>query len=103
MPLYFPAILAGLGIKNPDIRIISSEYLKLEGKPFSAVKNWAIWADYIIENYNVDSIRYYLILNSPENKDTDFTWRDYINTNNNDLAGKYRGFANKVLILLGEL
>lgn len=92
----FPAILAGLGIKNPDIRIISSEYLKLEGKPFSSVKNWAIWADYITKNYNVDSIRYYLLLNSPENKDTDFTWRDYINTNNNDLAANIGGFANKV-------
>ena len=94
----FPAILAGLGIKNPNLRIISSEHLKLEGKPFSSVKNWALWAEYICKNYNVDSFRYYLSLNSPEDKDTDFTWRDYINVHNNDLAGEFSSFVNKVIV-----
>lgn len=96
--MIFPAILAGLEIKNPNIRIISSEYLKLEGKPFSSVKNWALWADYVCKNYNVDSLRYYLALNSPEDKDTDFTWRDYINVNNNDLCSNFASFVNKVLV-----
>ena len=93
----FPAILAGLGIKNPNLRVISSEYLKLEGKNFSSVKNWAIWADYIVENYNVDEFRYYLSINSPENKDTDFTWRDFINVINRDLASNIGDFINKVI------
>ena len=93
----FPAILSGLEIKNPNLRIISSEYLKLEGKNFSAVKNWAIWADYIVKNYNVDAVRYYLSINSPEVKDTDFTWRDFINTTNNDLVSSFGSFVNKTL------
>lgn len=94
----FPAILAGIGIKNPNLRIVSSEHLKLEGKPFSSVKNWALWADYVSKKYNVDSFRYYLTLNSPEDRDTDFTWRDYINVVNNDLAGVLAAFVNKVLV-----
>lgn len=94
----FPAILAGIGIKNPNLRIVSSEHLKLEGKPFSSVKNWALWADYVSKKYNVDSFRYYLTLSSPEDKDTDFTWREYINVVNNDLAGTLATFINKVLI-----
>lgn len=94
----FPAILAGLDIKNPNLRIISSEYLKLEGKNFSAVKNWAIWADYIVDNYNVDAVRYYLSLNSPEVKDTDFTWRDFINTTNTDLVSSFSNFVNRTLM-----
>lgn len=93
----FPAILAGIGIKNPNIRIVSSEHLRLEGKPFSSVKNWALWADYVSKRYNVDSFRYYLTLNSPEDRDTDFTWREYINVVNNDLAGSLASFINKVL------
>lgn len=92
-----PAILLGIGIDEPNIRIVSGEHLKLEGKPFSAVKNWALWADYITKNYNVDSFRYYLILNSPEDKDTDFTWRDYININNLDLTDNLSSYINKVL------
>jgi methionyl-tRNA synthetase len=94
----FPAILAGIGVKNPNLRIVSSEHLKLEGKPFSSVKNWALWADYVSKKYNVDSFRYYLTLNSPEDRDTDFTWRDYINVINNDLAGVLASFVNKVLV-----
>lgn len=96
--IIFPAILSGLGIKNPNLRVISSEYLKLEGKNFSAVKNWAIWSDYIVKNYNVDSVRYYLLLNSPEENDTDFTWRDFINTSNTDLVGSLGNFVNRTLL-----
>ena len=93
----FPGILSGLDIKNPNLRIISSEYLKLEGKNFSAVKNWAIWGDYIVDNYGADAARYYLALNSPEVKDTDFTWRDFINTINNDLVLSFGNFVNRTL------
>ncbi len=77
--------------------MISSEHLKLEGKPFSAVKNWALWADYITKNYNVDSFRYYIMLNSPENKDTDFSWREYINVNNTDLVSTLSNYVQKVI------
>lgn len=93
----FPAILAGLGIKNPNLRIVSSEYLKLEGKNFSAVKNYAIWIDDIVKKYNTDAVRYYLVLNSPENKDMDFTWKSFVNTNNNDLVNSLNYFISRVL------
>lgn len=93
----FPGILAGLGIKNPRLRVISSEYLKLEGKPFSAAKNWAVWGEYIVDNYNSDLVRYYLTLNSPEKRDSDFNWRDFININNNDLVGIFGNYINRVL------
>ena len=98
----FPAILSGLGIKNPNLRIISSEHLKLEGKAFSSAKNWAIWAEYVAKNYNIDSFRYYLALNSPEEKDTDFTWRDYINVNNFDLSGNLGSFVTKVVAFINK-
>ena len=98
----FPAILAGLGVKNPKLREISSEYMKLEGKNFSSVKNWAIWADYVINNYNVDTFRYYLLLNSPENKDTEFTWRDFVNIVNRDLVNNLNAFVKEVLNTVKE-
>ncbi|MDS0525342.1 methionine--tRNA ligase [Clostridium sp. SHJSY1] len=98
--IIFPSLLAGLGIKNPCIREISSEYLKLEGKNFSTTKNWAIWVDHITNNYDTDLIRYYLMLNGPEGKDSDFSWRDFVNTNNNDLVGLYGNFVNRTLTFL---
>lgn len=98
----FPAILSGLGLKNPSIREVSGEYLKLEGKKFSAAKNWAIWVDYIIDRYNSDAVRYYLVLNGPENRDSDFTWRDFVNTINGDLVGLYGNFVNRTLTFINK-
>ncbi|SFC68001.1 methionine--tRNA ligase [Clostridium uliginosum] len=98
----FPAILSGLGIKNPNIREISSEYLNLEGKKFSTAKNWAVWGDYILKNYNPDLIRYYLTLNGPETKDSEFTWKDFITTNNNDLVGLFGNLVSRVLVFINK-
>ena len=97
-----PAILVGLGIKNPSIREVSSEHLTLEGKKFSTAKNWAIWVDHIIDNYGADEVRYYLMLNGPENKDSDFTWRNFISTINNDLVGLYGNFVNRTLSFINK-
>ncbi len=98
----FPAILSGIGFKNPNIREVSSEYLKLEGKNFSAAKNWAVWADYIADNYNADLVRYYLILNGPEIRDSDFSWKSFITTNNTDLVGLFGNLVNRVLVFINK-
>lgn len=96
----FPSMLAGIGLDKGNIRIVSSQYLTLEGKTFSTNRNWAIWVPYIIERYNIDSIRYYLISRGAEEKNSDFTWRDFINANNNELLGELGNFINRVLIFI---
>ncbi|WP_024614152.1 class I tRNA ligase family protein [Clostridium sp. Ade.TY] len=95
--IIFPGILVALGFKNPNITIVSSEHLKLEGKDFSTNKNWAIWVDEVLKKYNVDSLRYYLINNGPEENITDFKWRDFINSNNNDLVSELDSLYKKVV------
>ncbi|MCM1466991.1 MAG: methionine--tRNA ligase [Alistipes sp.] len=42
----------------PD-RIISSEYLTLEGRKISTSQNYAIWVKNLLDNYEADSIRYF--------------------------------------------
>lgn len=96
----FPALLFGLGIDKCNVRIISSEYLNLEGKKFSTSRNWAVWVPYIIENYNADSIRYFLIANGPEKRDADFSWREFINSHNGELLGAFGNFVNRSLVFI---
>jgi len=86
-------------LKLPD-EIISSEYLTLEGRKISTSENWAIWAKDIIDRYNPDSIRYFLIANGPEKRDTDFTWREFINSHNGELLGAYGNFVNRSLVFI---
>ena len=93
----FPAMLSGMGLEKSKIRIFSSQYLTLEGKTFSTNRNWAIWVPYILKRYNVDSIRYYLISRGAEDKNSDFTWRDFIKANNSELAGSLGNLYYRIL------
>ena len=98
----FPGILFGLGLNKCNIRILSSQYLNLEGKIFSTNKNWAIWAPYMIDRFNIDLIRYYLISRGPEVENSDFTWKDFVNANNNELVGSFGNFVNRTLVFINK-
>lgn len=95
-----PSILYGLDIGKSHIQMVSSEYLNLEGKKFSTSRNWAVWVPYILENYDSDSVRYFLISNGPEKRDSEFTWRQFINSHNGDLLGTFGNFINRTLTFI---
>lgn len=96
--IILPALLRGIGPgKNPD-RIISSEYITLEGRKISTSNNWALWVPDLLDKYNSDLIRYFFIANNPEKRDADFTWRDFINRNNGELLGAYGNLVNRTLV-----
>lgn len=78
----------------PD-NVPACEFLNLEGRKFSKSKNWGIdLRDYLAE-YDPDPLRYVLAANMPENKDTDFTWREYQARMNNELADILGNFVNR--------
>lgn len=100
--IILPALLLGrrdIDLHLPD-EIISSEYLTLEGRKISTSSNWAIWVKDVIKQYEADSIRYFLITNGPEKRDTDFTWREFINSHNGELLGAYGNFVNRSLVFI---
>lgn len=80
----------------PD-RIVSSEFLNIEGKKLSTSKNWAVWIPDFLENYSPDSLRYFLTVNGPESRDADFSWREYVERNNGELAGAWGNLVNRTL------
>ena len=85
--------------KLPD-DIISSEYLTLEGRKISTSQNWAIWLKDIVDRYHPDSIRYFILASGPEKRDTDFTWREFINSHNGELLGAWGNFVNRTLAFI---
>lgn len=78
----------------PD-QIISSEYLTLEGRKISTSQDYAIWVKDLLDDYEADSIRYFLLRNCPEKKDADFSWREYVHSHNGELLGAYGNFVNR--------
>jgi len=100
--LVWPAILLGAGGLHLPDRIISCEYMTLEGKKFSTSRNWAVWVPDILSKYEPDSIRYFLIANGPEKRDTDFSWREFIHSHNGELLGAFGNFVNRTLAFIGK-
>lgn len=95
--LILPALLQGKGELHLPDKIISSEYLTIEGKKLSTSKNWAIWISYLLDNYNPDSIRYFLTINGPEKRDSNFSWEAFIHSHNGELLGAFGNFVNRTL------
>lgn len=100
--IILPALLLGTGDLHLPDKMITSEYLTLEGKKFSTSRNWAVWVPYILEHYDPDSIRYFLTINGPENRDTDFSWREFILSHNGELLGAFGNFVNRSLVFVNK-
>ncbi|WP_020617394.1 methionine--tRNA ligase [Paenibacillus daejeonensis] len=100
--LIWPALLLGAGDLHLPDRIVSCEYMTLEGKKFSTSRNWAVWVPYILKRYQPDSIRYFLIANGPEKRDTDFSWREFIHSHNGELLGAFGNFVNRTLVFINK-
>lgn len=91
------AILDALGDKALPTHIVSNEYVTLEKRKLSTSKNWAVWVPDLLERYDADSIRYFMTINAPENRDADFSWKEFIYSHNAELLGAYGNFVNRTL------
>lgn len=98
--IILPALLSGIGIKDITTKMISSEYITLEGRKISTSENWAVWVEDLIQDYHPDTIRYTLLANGPEKRDADFSIRELITLNNADLVGAYGNLVNRTLAFL---
>ena len=99
--IIFPAILKASEEFILPKNVPANEFLNLEGKKISTSKNWAIWLhEYLVDFPNMqDTLRYTLTSNAPENKDNDFTWKDFQAKNNNELVAIFGNFINRVVVL----
>ncbi len=84
----------------PD-NVPANEFMNLEGDKISTSRNWAVWLHEFIEDYpeQQDVLRYVLTANAPDTKDSDFTWKDFKDKNNNELAGNLGNFVRRPIAL----
>lgn len=84
------------GINLPT-NVFVNQFLLLEGQKMSKSRGWLIDTAHLVENYPVDAVRFYLLLNLPEQKELNFTWKDFVETNNKILVGTVGNFIHRVL------
>lgn len=95
--LIWPAMLMGYGGLNLPYDVPANEFLTIEGKKLSTSRGWAIWLPDYLERYEPDPLRYALAANMPETGDSDFSWREFLRRNNNELVATYGNLAHRVL------
>jgi len=95
--LIWPAMLMGYGSLNLPYDVPANEFLTIEGKKLSTSRGWAIWLHDYLERYEPDPLRYALAVNMPDSGDSDFSWREFLRRNNNELVATYGNLAHRVL------
>ena len=102
--LIFPAILMATNRAQPDRprfvlpeNVPANEFLNLEGQKLSTSRGWAVWAEEALQAFPADALRYALAVGLPETKDADFSWSDFQNRVNGELADVVGNFANRAL------
>jgi methionyl-tRNA synthetase len=96
--MVWPAMLMAYGDYILPAEIPANEFLNLEGRPLSTSRNWAVWLPEYLKDFEPDPLRYTLAANLPENRDVDFTWKDFQARNNNELADVFGNFVNRVVL-----
>ena len=92
--LFWPSMLMGRGWNLP-YSVIGGGYLSLEGRKMSTSKGWVIWVKDFLEKFDSDLLRYYMVINAPLNKDTDFSWDDFQRRINNELTDNLGNFIHR--------
>jgi methionyl-tRNA synthetase len=95
--IIWPAILLGYGGLNLPYDVPANEYLRFAGEQFSKSRGVTIDIPNLLEHYDPDQLRYYLAINMPENRDSDFSWDDFEKRINTELVGTLGNFIHRAL------
>jgi methionyl-tRNA synthetase len=105
----WPAELMGVGEKFGEIfsgetynltlpyDVPANQFMNLEGQKISGSRNWGVWGLDALQRYDPDALRYYLTINMPEMKDSNWDWSEFVARNNNELVATWGNLANRVL------
>jgi len=101
--IILPALLLATGEDyNLPWNVNSTEFLLLNGQKFSRSRRIGIWIDEAVELFPADYWRYVLIATRPETKDSNFTWRVFIEKVNSDLNDTLGNFIHRTLKFINQ-
>ena len=94
----WPAILLGAGGLDLPDEIVASEFLHMAGKKLSTSRGHVIYVRDMLDSYDADALRYYLMIAGPENQDVDFTWSEFVRRNNDELVATWGNLVHRTLV-----
>ncbi len=96
--LIFPAMIMAHGEYILPDNVPANEFLNMGGGKFSKSKGVGALVKDVLVEYNSDLVRYCLASTFPENKDSEFSFDEFITKNNNELAAILGNYINRTVV-----
>jgi methionyl-tRNA synthetase len=84
---------------NRPYDVPANQFMNIGGLKASTSRSWAVWIPDLIGRYDPDAMRYYLCAIMPETDDSDFTWKDFVARNNNELVATWGNLVHRALTI----
>ncbi|MCK5773199.1 MAG: methionine--tRNA ligase [Thermoplasmata archaeon] len=100
--IIWPAILIGYGGLDLPYDIPSNEYLQWDGEQFSKSRGHGVTVNGFLQDHPVDALRFYLSVNMPESRDSNFDLKEFVQKNNTELLGAFGNYLHRVVTFISR-
>src|SRR5699024_4332912 len=99
--IYWPILLMALDLPLPK-QVFGHGWLLMKDGKMSKSKGNVVYADFLVDRYGLDSLRYYLMREIPFGSDGIFTPEDYVVRTNSDLANDLGNLLNRTVAMINQ-
>lgn len=101
--IIWPAMLMGYGGLTLPYDVPANEFLTIDGQKLSSSRTYTARLPFLpeaLDLFDADAIRFFLTINAPESRDTDFSWDEFQRRNNDELVATYGNAVHRLLSFL---
>ena len=99
--IYWPIFLHALGLELPKQILAHSWIIMKDGKMSKSMGN-VIYPEFLIDNYGLDAVKFYLLRMMNFNQDSQFTPDDFVERYNSDLANTLGNLLNRTVSMVNK-
>jgi len=99
--IYWPILLMALDLPLPK-QVFGHGWLLMKDGKMSKSKGNVVYPEFLVNNYGLDSLRYYLMREIPFGSDGVFTPEDYVSRTNSDLANDLGNLLNRTVAMVNQ-
>jgi methionyl-tRNA synthetase len=96
-------MLMGYGGLALPYDVPANEFLTHDGQKLSSSRTYTSRLPFLpeaLDLFDADAIRFFLTINAPETRDTDFSWDEFQRRNNDELVATYGNAVHRLLAFL---